>query len=103
MVTFECNQNINNESKKWIGHIQTFTDQSNFYEIKVDSNGADIHIIFGNGKKENFICLPEYGVGCGVRSFEDTGRIFKKLEPLIGDMKASVVAHALNKMSEILF
>jgi hypothetical protein len=49
------------------------------------------------------ICIPEYGVGCGVRSFEDSSRNYQKLAPLIGETNAIVVVRALSKMSEILF
>lgn len=41
------------------------------YEIEITVNGYDFHAIFGTQKKGNYLCVPNWELGCELVSYKD--------------------------------
>ena len=43
------------------------------YECTVEARGYSFHLLFGSQSSGHFLCIPDWNIGCGLASLDDTG------------------------------
>ena len=87
------------------GHIKPVQLEREPFEADVNAEGSSFHIVFGSHCNGNFLCIPNWHVGCELAKLTD---IQWNLESLMGDDEsfyydnATAVAYALNEINKII-
>ncbi len=82
-----------------ISHIKTI---KNCYSIDVTGHGSSFHIIFGKSNKGNYLCIPEWNVGCELASFSDSFWNQERLEQQLSKTDAITIAIAIKEASQFI-
>ncbi len=105
-VVYCCGDNL--EDSKIIhkeGYIKTVQLDREPFEADINAEGSSFHIVFGSHCNGNFLCIPNWHVGCELAKFTD---IQWNLDSLMGDAEsfdydnATAVVYALNKINDII-
>lgn len=83
------------------GKIRVINLEKEPYEISVDTNGYGFHVIFGSQINGNFLCIPNWSIGCELGSYQDR---FWNIESIIksgriGSDEAHAIGNALDLIS----
>jgi hypothetical protein len=101
-MEFRCFQTKENSKVEyWKGTIKCLTEGKELLEMYVESRSS-LHIIIGKTKYGNFVCIPNYDVGCYLSRFNDIFWNTEKLTILIGEVDAITVATAIEYIQQKL-
>jgi hypothetical protein len=94
-MEFRCSQTKKNKKiEYWKGTIKCLKEGKDLVEIYVESRSS-LHIVIGKTKYGNFVCIPNYDVGCYLSRFNDIFWNTEKLTSLIGEVDGITVARAI--------
>lgn len=71
------------------------------YEVKLSVNGSCYHVIAGCNEYGNYICIPNWDIGCEATYFSDVFWNIKKLTRHVGEKDAISIAKGLKLVQEI--
>jgi hypothetical protein len=74
----------------------------NPYEIEVSARGSYYHVVFGKHAYGNFLCIPNWDVGCELADFSDIFWNTERLCKHLNKTDALSVAKALSIIKEHL-
>ncbi|HZK70157.1 MAG TPA: DUF6618 family protein [Clostridia bacterium] len=83
--------------QKWKAELNNIRIGTNYSEMDVIGRGSSFHVIFGRYINGNYLCIPEWNVGCDLASLTDTFWNTEKIENQIGKVDAITVASALKE------
>lgn len=63
---------------------------------------SSLHIIIGKTKQGNFVCVPNFDIGCYLSRFSDIFWNTERLSSLIGPVDGATVAIAIQYMEDKL-
>ena len=69
-MNFKCTSHHNGKTESWNGKIVYFKDCSNCIEMNIQSRSS-IDVIIGTSKYGNYVCIPNFEIGCYLSSFDD--------------------------------
>jgi len=92
MITFKCD----NKRLCQIDMIRTAIP----YEMTLSFNGNIYHIIVGNHMYGNFICIPNWDIGCELAFFSDTFWNIERLTRHMGEIEATAIVKGLKLVHE---
>lgn len=87
------------------GQIEPIRLEGEPYEAVVSAEGYSFHILFGSQCNGNFLCIPNWHLGCELSSLND---VFWNLESISGRDEsfsyenATAIAYALKELSPII-
>ncbi len=94
-MKFECSMiNSDGIKEKWYGKIINYKDGKEILEMCVESRSS-LHIIIGKTAFGNFVCIPNYNVGCYLSRFNDLFWNSEKLSELMGEVDGVTAATAI--------
>ncbi len=94
-MEFKCSQTRKSgKIEYWKGKVTDFKEGDELLEMYVESRSY-LHIIIGKTKNGNFVCIPNYDVGCYLSRFNDIFWNTEKLTSLIGEVDGITVAAAI--------
>lgn len=96
-MLFECTDN----DRKWTGKITYFKEYGTHYEIKIESRSG-ILVLYGKTSQGNFVCIPDFHVGCHLASPRDRFWNTEQLTRVLGNVDGITVANALYTLSDKL-
>ncbi|CUX40150.1 MAG: hypothetical protein H2212_09325 [Ruminococcus sp.] len=67
---YKCHGTKHMNPAIWKGEI-TFLDCSKFIEINISARGSTFHAIIGAHSYNNFICVPNWGIGTELAGLSD--------------------------------
>jgi len=80
--------------EKWFGNIINYEEGNEILEMWVESRSS-LHIIIGKTSFGNFVCIPNFNVGCYLSRFNDLFWNSEKLSELMGDVDGVTAAAAI--------
>lgn len=101
MIAYQCQYHSGKRTVRWQGSMEIIR-QTPPYEMMVSARGSRFHILFGKHTYGNFLCIPNWNVGCEMAGLSDT---FWNLERLTRQLKktdATSVVYALAAAKEYL-
>lgn len=104
MIVFECEHNSGKRKQHWSGELRVISQKEKQMEAEVNVDGSYYHLIIGNHKYGNYLCIPNWDIGCELSSYGDTfwntERISKHLRMRAAISIAMAVKAAGSTMSE---
>jgi len=86
--------NENGRKEKWYGNIINYNESKEILEMYIESRSS-LHIIMGRTSFGNFVCIPNFNVGCYLSKFNDLFWNSEKLSELIGSVDGVTAATAI--------
>lgn len=81
-MEYECVQTTGKRTNRWTCTMSLKRSTSP-YEIEVSARGSYYHIVFGEHAYGNFLCIPNWDIGCALADLSDlfwnTERLCKHL------------------------
>ncbi|MCH4890882.1 hypothetical protein EZV73_25100 [Acidaminobacter sp. JC074] len=99
MITFEFEHTINTRTYKSI--VDVYSDKEPF-EFNVSVNGSSFHILLGSHLGGNFICIPNWEIGCELASYSDTFWNSEKLDKHINPINSECLAYTIKEINKKL-
>ncbi len=90
MEKFRCK----NKRETWIGHIRYMKNHGSHYEMYIESRSS-ILIIFGKKSSGNFLCVPDFNVGCELVELRDRFWNKERITSILGEVDGTTVEEAL--------
>lgn len=87
--------------EQWNAKTGNITNRKNYYEFWITSRSS-IMTVIGSTSRGNFICLPDFNIGCHLVNLKDNFWNEEKLISLLGKADGITVATAIYKLSDIL-
>lgn len=87
------------------GEIEPLRLEREPYEVVLEANGYSFHLLFGPQRSGNFLCIPDWQIGCELSHLDD---VFWNKESIrrsandIGDEEAAAIAHAIKELDEVI-
>ena len=97
MEKFRCK----NKRESWVGHIRYMKNHGSHYEMYVESRSS-LMIIFGETSSGNFLCVPNFNVGCELAELRDLFWNKERLTSVLGEIDGITVAEALYTVSKLI-
>lgn len=101
-MNFECISHNDGITESWKGEIVYFSDSANCIEMNIQSRSS-IDIIIGTTQYGNYVCIPNFEVGCYLSSFDDIFFNTERLSRLIGKVDGVTVATAIKSLASKLY
>lgn len=95
MRSFEFEHTIKARTYKSI--VDVYSDIEP-YEFNVSVNGSSFHVLLGSHLGGNFICIPNWEIGCELASYTDTFWNLEKLNKHINPIDAECLAYTIRQM-----
>jgi len=99
LIKFECTMKTDKKTENWPGMITNLTKFGSHYELKIESRSGFI-IVIGKTNYGNFVCIPDYDVGCHLSNLKDLFWNSERLRGIMNKIDAITVAHALKAVAE---
>lgn len=93
-MNFECYY----KNENWDGKITTIEIKNNYYEFWIISR-TSFFTILGSTSRGNFICFPDFNLGCHLVNLKDKFWNREKLTEILGEIDGLTVASALEKLA----
>ena len=98
-MTYEFERMVNSKKYKSIVDIYSATEP---YEINISTNGSSFHILLGSHQGGNFICIPNWEIGCELASYSDIFWNSEKLSKHINPVDAESIANSIKQLNKVL-
>jgi len=97
MIEFKCE----NAKEKWYGRIEKIDKYGTHYEMRVESR-SELQVIFGCSSGGNFICLPDFNLGCHLAHLKDRFWNQEKLVSILGEVDGITITEALYNVHDLI-
>jgi hypothetical protein len=98
-MTYEFKHMVNSKTYKSI--IDVYSDKEPF-ELNLSVNGNSFHILLGSHLGGNFICIPNWEIGCELAAYSDTFWNSEKLGNHINSINAECIAYSIKQLNETI-
>ena len=88
--------------QEWTGEISYLKTSNGCIEMNVTGRGSSFHIIIGRSNRGNYICIPQWKVGCELASFSDYFWNQERLTQQLGNVDAITVATAIKEANQLI-
>jgi|LGVF01.2.fsa_nt_gb hypothetical protein len=99
MMLYEFKHTINSKTYKSIVDVYSTTVP---YEINISTNGSSYHILLGSHLGGNFICIPNWEIGCELASYSDIFWNSEKLSNHMNPVDAECIANSIKQLNKAL-
>jgi len=90
-----------NEKESWTGHIKYLKNHGSHYEMCVESRSG-LLVIFGKTSSGNFLCAPNYNVGCELVDLRNRFWNKDRLISILGEIDGITIAEALYVANDLI-
>jgi hypothetical protein len=99
MMTYEYKHTIGNKTHTSIIDVYSTKEP---YELNLSVNGSHFHVLLGSHLGGNFICIPNWEVGCELASYSDAFWNMEKLCKHINPIDAECMAYSIKYLKKQL-
>ena len=93
--------NCSDDKNEWTGKITNLINRENYYEFWIISRSS-IMTIIGSTSRGNFICMPDFNIGCHLVNLKNIFWNKEKLVSVLEKVDGMTVAAAIDALSDIL-
>ena len=101
-MEFKCVKLSGKHKTTWTGQIYEIKGIKENCEMKVTARGSHFHVIFGSHSYGNYLCIPNWNVGCELADYSDMFWNYEQLSTIIRYTDAITIATAVKEVSQIL-
>ncbi len=101
-MEFKCVKSSGKRKVCWNGQINKISGVKENCEMEVTARGSYFHVIFGVHSNGNYLCIPNWDVGCDIADFSDLFWNTERLAKNLNMIDAITIATALKEAGEIL-
>ena len=101
-MEYQCMLKEGNRTETWKGEIRLLRVRPGQYEAEIQGRGTYFHILAGQHKYGNYLCIPNHDTGCELSDFSD---LFWNTQRISGHMRkvdAITVATGLVSLQTLL-
>lgn len=96
-MEYNCILKDGSRRETWTGKIILLRWRPGWYEAEIHGRGTYFHVLAGQHKYGNYLCIPNHDVGCELSDFSDIfwneGRISSLMRKVDAVTVASGLAH----------
>lgn len=86
----------------WVGEITNLKIGRDHCEMDVTGRGSSFHLVFGEYENGRYLCIPGWGVGCELASYQDTFWNQEQLQGKVGKVDAITVVTAIKEAGKMI-
>ena len=101
-MKFKCINNKQDKEESWDGDIVYLENCTNWIQMNIQSRSS-LDVIIGCSKYGNYVCVPNFEVGCYLSSFDDLFYNTEKLSRLLGEIDGITVATAIKYVATKIY
>jgi hypothetical protein len=101
-MKFKCINSSGKRKVTWSGEINNIKSSKGNCEMEVTARGYFYHVIFGPHAYGNYLCVPNWNVGCELADYSDLFWNTERLSRIISNQDAITIATAVREVSQIL-
>lgn len=101
MIEYECRQTSGKRTTKWLCTMKLKRDTSP-YELEISARGSSYRVLFGKHTYGNFLCIPNWDIGCELADFSDIYWNTERLSKHLNKADALSIAKALVVIKDYL-
>lgn len=86
------------------GRISPVQLEQEPFEAFVEANGYSFHLLFGSQCNGNFLCIPNWRIGCELSHLSDTFWNEESIghDKSLGQDSAAAIAYALKELDQLI-
>lgn len=88
--------------RHWMGKIESIIKRTNGFEATISGKSSGFHLIVGESEWGKYLCIPTWGIGCELASYEDTFWNTERLSRLISKPDAITVVNGIRMIAQLL-
>lgn len=100
-MQFECRIKRGKKIETWKANVEYLKEHGDFFDVIIFSRSS-IRLMVGCGSWGNFVCVPDFKVGCYLSDFKDISWNIKKLTQLLGRIDGITAATVIFEIADIL-
>lgn len=101
-MEFKCIKSAGKRKVAWTGQIKKIRGVKENCEMEVNARGSYFHVIFGSHSYGNYVCIPNWNVGCELADYSDIFWNTERLSGVISYENAITIATAVKEAGQIL-
>jgi hypothetical protein len=101
-MEFLCTNQTKKRKAHWTGVISAVKGDRKKCEFEIRSRGHYYHVIVGTHAFGNFVCIPNWNVGCELSDFSDLFWNVERLTKCFRKTDAITVATAIKNVGNII-
>ena len=94
-MKYNCALMHGSRRETWTGELILLGGGNGWYEAEINGRGTYFHILAGQHKYGNYLCIPNHDVGCELSDFSDIFWNEGRLSSLMRKVDAVTVASGL--------
>ena len=102
-MNYRCTFNTPDGPASWISSIRVISHAQNLTEADITGRGSSFQVITGTHSGGRFLCVPNWGIGCGLSRLDDTFWNSERLAPFLNHNPIDLVTliQGLSALSNI--
>ena len=100
-MEYTCVYQSGKQKQTWQGEIQLLHRDGSTIEAGISGRGTYFHVIVGRHCYGNYICIPNYDIGCELSDYSDIFWNRERLSRHLKKVDAATVACALVHLKEL--
>lgn len=101
-MEFVCYHKIDSKLKNWIAEITNCKGNEKQCEFEVQSRGSYYHVIIEKHDYGNYVCIPNWEVGCELADYSDTFWNTERLSNHLRIADAVTIVTAIKEIQKFL-
>lgn len=100
-MEYPCTLMRGKRKETWTATIHLLNRSEQSCEIEITGRGTYFHLIVGQHRYGNYLCIPNHDVGCELSFHQDVFWNTERLSSLIKKVDAVTVAYGLSHLEEL--
>lgn len=101
-MEFKCSYRTGKRQASWNGEIKKLHGSKEQCEFECNSRGNYYHVIVGKHDYGNYVCIPNWDVGCELADYVDYYWNVERLAKRLKKVDAITVATAIREIKKLL-
>lgn len=94
-MEYTCILRHGSHRERWTGKLTLLQKGPGQYEAEISGRGTYFHVLAGQHKYGNYLCIPNHDIGCELSDFSDIFWNEERLRSLMQAVDAVTVATGL--------
>lgn len=103
-MKYDCYNKYAEDKKdaRWQGEIQALQEKNDGFEAEITGRSSSFYMIVGESERGNYLCIPNWQIGCELASYQDVFWNQEKLEEQVSTVDAITIANGIRLISQIM-
>lgn len=100
-MNYSCNTLTSRGVIDWECTVELIDQHDAFYEAIIEGKGSSFHVIVGPQINGNFLCIPNWQIGCELASLSDVFWNSEQISQHLNQIDTKTVALGLMQLQNI--